>query len=126
MKRLVTLAVAASLGLGAIGAAGAASAQPRYDGYRSAQPTYTYNHYNSGRSDWRDGRQGHGDSYGYGNGNSYGYGYGNGYGYDQRVDWREHGLRAPPRGYEWREENGRFVLAALAGGLIADLLFNAR
>jgi Ni/Co efflux regulator RcnB len=31
-------------------------------------------------------------------------------------------LRAPPRGYRWYNINGEFVLAALAGGLIADAI----
>jgi len=30
----------------------------------------------------------------------------------QRVDYRQHNLRAPPRGYEWRESNGQYILAA--------------
>jgi len=42
----------------------------------------------------------------------------------QRVDYRQHHLRQPPRGYEWRESNGRFVLAAIATGLIAAIVLN--
>jgi Ni/Co efflux regulator RcnB len=42
-----------------------------------------------------------------------------------QVDWRRHRLRAPPRGYEWREANGRYVMAAVATGLIADIILNA-
>lgn len=38
------------------------------------------------------------------------------------VDWRRHHLRAPPRGYEWREVNGQYVLAAAATGLVAAII----
>jgi Ni/Co efflux regulator RcnB len=43
-----------------------------------------------------------------------------------RVDYREHHLRPPPRGYEWREVDGRFILGAIATGVIADIILNAR
>jgi Ni/Co efflux regulator RcnB len=36
------------------------------------------------------------------------------------VDYREHHLRQPPHGYEWRESNGQFILGGLAGGLVAS------
>jgi Ni/Co efflux regulator RcnB len=39
-----------------------------------------------------------------------------------RVDYRRHHLRTPPRGYEWREVDGNYVLAAAATGLIAAIL----
>jgi len=42
------------------------------------------------------------------------------------VDYRARHLRAPPRGYEWREVDGRYILAAVATGVIADILLNAR
>ena len=29
----------------------------------------------------------------------------------QQVDYREHHLKAPPAGYEWREVDGQYVLA---------------
>jgi Ni/Co efflux regulator RcnB len=41
------------------------------------------------------------------------------------VDWRAHHLRAPPRGYEWREVDGNWVMAAAATGLIASVIANA-
>lgn len=44
----------------------------------------------------------------------------------RHIDYREHHLRQPPRGYEWREIDGRFVLAAIATGVIADIILNAR
>jgi Ni/Co efflux regulator RcnB len=42
------------------------------------------------------------------------------------VDYRIHHLRRPPRGYEWREIDGRYVLAAVASGIIADIILNGR
>jgi Ni/Co efflux regulator RcnB len=39
-----------------------------------------------------------------------------------RVDYRQHHLNAPPPGYEWRESNGQYVLAAVATGLIASIV----
>ncbi len=44
----------------------------------------------------------------------------------RRVDHREARLRQPPEGYEWREIDGRFVLGAIATGIIADIILNAR
>lgn len=40
------------------------------------------------------------------------------------TDWRAHHLSAPPAGYHWVNVNGDFVLAAVATGVIADLLLN--
>jgi len=40
----------------------------------------------------------------------------------QQVDWRAHHLRQPPSGYEWREVDGNYVLAAVATGLIASAI----
>ncbi len=42
------------------------------------------------------------------------------------VDYRQHRLRRPPRGYEWRESNGRYVMVAIATGLIASIILNNR
>lgn len=39
-----------------------------------------------------------------------------------QVDWHVHHLRQPPRGYEWREVDGNYVLAAVATGLIASVI----
>lgn len=39
-----------------------------------------------------------------------------------RVDYRTYHLRQPPRGYEWREVDGNFVLAAVATGIIASVI----
>jgi Ni/Co efflux regulator RcnB len=40
----------------------------------------------------------------------------------ERIDYREHHLRAPPHGYEWREVDGNYVLAAVATGVIASVV----
>jgi Ni/Co efflux regulator RcnB len=72
--------------------------------------------------------QGHGGERGAGPGHSYYRGdrlpsnyRGNQYVVD---DWRGHGLRSPPRGYHWVQTGGDYVLAAIATGVIADLLLN--
>jgi Ni/Co efflux regulator RcnB len=44
----------------------------------------------------------------------------------QPVDYRAHHLRHPPRGYEWRQSNGQYVLAAVATGVIASIILNSR
>jgi Ni/Co efflux regulator RcnB len=43
----------------------------------------------------------------------------------ESVDWRVHRLRQPPRGYEWREIDGNYVLAAVATGVIASVIIAA-
>ncbi len=40
----------------------------------------------------------------------------------ERVDYRHYHLRRPPRGYEWREVDGNYVLAAIATGVIASVI----
>lgn len=40
----------------------------------------------------------------------------------QRIDYRHYHLQAPPRGYEWREVDGNYVLAAVATGVIASAI----
>ena len=41
------------------------------------------------------------------------------------VDYRAHHLRTPPRGYEWRQVDGNYVLAAVATGVIASAIVAA-
>ena len=43
----------------------------------------------------------------------------------ERVDWHARHLRRPPRGYEWREVDGNYVLAAVATGIIASIVIAA-
>jgi Ni/Co efflux regulator RcnB len=40
----------------------------------------------------------------------------------ERVDYRHYHLHAPPRGYEWREVDGNYVMAAVATGVIASIV----
>jgi Ni/Co efflux regulator RcnB len=40
----------------------------------------------------------------------------------QRVDYHAHHLRKPPRGHEWRQVDGNYVLAAVATGVIASVI----
>ncbi|MBW8735288.1 MAG: RcnB family protein [Asticcacaulis sp.] len=86
---------------------------------------YDRGHYDNGRYD-----RGH-----YDNGHHYGWrdrsdwrrgGYVARYEWDRgyRIDYRRHHLRHPPYGYEWREVNGNYVLAAVASGLIASIILN--
>jgi Ni/Co efflux regulator RcnB len=38
------------------------------------------------------------------------------------VDYRTYHLKRPPRGYEWRQVDGNYVLAAVATGVIASII----
>jgi Ni/Co efflux regulator RcnB len=42
-----------------------------------------------------------------------------------QVDWHAHHLQSPPRGYEWRQVDGNYVLAAAATGIIAATIIAA-
>ena len=39
-------------------------------------------------------------------------------------DWKARHLRQPPRGYHWVQVDNNYVLAALATGLISDIVAN--
>jgi Ni/Co efflux regulator RcnB len=39
-------------------------------------------------------------------------------------DWRGHRLNPPPRGYEWVQAGGDYLLVAIATGVIASILLN--
>jgi len=101
MKTFVLAVAATALLVG-----GVANAQPDrgysdrgYDSQRSYQVVHSYNRGERiERDDWSRG---------------------------QPVDYRAHHLRRPPRGYEWREVNGQYVLAAVATGVILSILLNA-
>ena len=47
------------------------------------------------------------------------------WGRGHHLDYRAHHLRQPPRGYEWREVDGNYVLAAVATGIIASVILNS-
>jgi Ni/Co efflux regulator RcnB len=38
------------------------------------------------------------------------------------VDYHAYHLKQPPRGYEWREVDGNYVMAAVATGVIASAI----
>ena len=38
------------------------------------------------------------------------------------VDYRQHHLRQPPRGYQWVQADNNYVLVALTSGLIASII----
>lgn len=38
------------------------------------------------------------------------------------IDYHQYHLKPPPRGYEWREVDGNYVLAAVATGVIASAI----
>jgi Ni/Co efflux regulator RcnB len=38
------------------------------------------------------------------------------------IDYKTYHLNAPPHGYEWREVDGNYVLAAAATGIIASAI----
>ena len=40
----------------------------------------------------------------------------------EKVDYQHNHLSAPPRGYEWREVDGNYVMAAIATGVIASVV----
>ena len=40
----------------------------------------------------------------------------------EKVDYRHYHLQDPPRGYEWRQVDGNYVLAAAATGVIATAI----
>jgi Ni/Co efflux regulator RcnB len=103
MKRIVASMLALTM---AVGAAGAASAQPYHGDRHDRHGGYSHGWHD--RSDWRRGGYvGRGD-----------------WGRGHVIDYRRHHLRRPPRGYEWREVDGRYVMAAVASGIIADIILN--
>jgi Ni/Co efflux regulator RcnB len=40
----------------------------------------------------------------------------------QRVDYQRYHLNRPPAGYEWREVDGNYVMAAVATGIVASVI----
>ena len=106
MNKLVSAAFAAAI---AVTSVSAALAQPGRDDHRSGRDDHQYgrgDHQAVQHSDWRKGhRIAHED-----------------WNRGQPVDWRAHHLARPRRGYEWREVDGNWVMAAAATGLIASAI----
>jgi Ni/Co efflux regulator RcnB len=107
MKKLVCAALAAAFAVTSIAPA---FAQPgRYRDHDRDRRGDRYDHHWVRHDDWRRGHRLRHEDWDRG----------------QRLDWRAHHLRRPPRGYEWREVDGNYVLAAAATGLIASIIANA-
>jgi Ni/Co efflux regulator RcnB len=118
-----------------------AMAQPDYH-HDQGQDNQQNDHRRDDRRDDRqqgndNDRQRHNDRRQADNGNHYGWGQDRGQGHRwsrgerigyndwngaQRVDYRRYHLRQPPRGYEWRRHGDRFILAAIASGLIMSVI----
>jgi Ni/Co efflux regulator RcnB len=112
MKHFVTAAAALALLAAPMGSAFAQGYNHRND-HRNGPAMHgpamhnSYSHHDSySHRDWRKG----------------GHIARNDWGRGHKVDWRRHRLHAPARGYEWREVDGNYVLAAVATGLIASVI----
>ena len=104
MKRAFAVAMALAL---MAGAAESAYAQPgrvddRHDNGRRGGPQ----NYQQQRHDWRKGGRIESSDWQRG----------------RHVDYRARHLARPRRGYEWREVDGNYVMAAVAGGIIASII----
>jgi Ni/Co efflux regulator RcnB len=102
MKRFLTAATAVLILAGSVGTV---SAAPRHDDRRDDR-RYDQRRDNNNHKNWRKG--GRIDRSDWNRG--------------KRVDYRRYRLSAPPRGYEWRQVDNNYVLAAAATGLIASIL----
>ncbi|HEY5411362.1 MAG TPA: RcnB family protein [Caulobacteraceae bacterium] len=104
MKALILALTASAL---VAGGAGSASAYPDQHNDHSASNQHAgWGQDRGGSHQWRRGeRMGRNDWSG-----------------AQPVDYRSHHLSRPRRGYEWRESNGRYVMAAVATGVIASIV----
>ncbi|MBN9024365.1 RcnB family protein [Kaistia sp. MMO-174] len=38
-----------------------------------------------------------------------------------RIDYKRHNLKAPPRGYQWVENDGQYLMIGIATGVIAAI-----
>lgn len=104
-KSLALSIVAATL------AGGAAFAQDHHDEHHDdhAQDHHDEHHDNHAyvrHNEWRKGARMNHDDWNRG----------------ERVDYHRYRLKAPPRGYEWRQVDGNYVMAAVATGVIASVI----
>ncbi len=114
MKRIIGLLAAATLLAGTTGA----FAQPNHDDHNQGRddhskmqmqmkgPSMTMTMHGPSHPNWKKG----------------GHIARNDWGRGSHIDYREHHLRKPPRGYEWRQVDNNYVLAAVATGLIASVI----
>ncbi len=116
MKRLLTtaaaLVIAGTFAMGTAASAQSFGYRHHHDGYYD-RGDYRHGDYRPtayrgwhDRSDWRRG--------GYVARNDWDRGY--------RVEYGRYHLSRPPYGYEWRRVGDNYVLAAIATGLIADIV----
>ncbi|MGZ3274718.1 MAG: RcnB family protein [Caulobacteraceae bacterium] len=105
MKRIVLAALAASM----VVAAPAAYAQPGRDHDRGDRHDHDRGDFHR-HAEWRRGYHLQLNDWDRG----------------ERIDWRARHLRRPPRGYEWRQVDGNYVMAAVATGIIASVIANSR
>ena len=103
MKAIILALAATAL---VAGAAGSANAYDRGYDHNSADQHAGWAHDQGAGHQWKRGQR-----MGYNDWSS-----------AQPVDYRQHHLRQPPRGYEWRESNGSYVLAAVTTGVIASII----
>jgi len=116
MKRLAITAIALSLLAGTAANAAGQRHDDRRDDRRYEQSRYDNRHDRRDdrraerRDDRRDWRKGQRLDSRY-RSNSY-----------YVSDYRSRGLRQPPRGYRWQRVDDRYILAAVATGLIASVI----
>ena len=99
MKRICNVLAVSAVALSLTG--GLAIAQDHHDD-RDHHDNHHYVHHD----DWRRGHRMNHDDWNRG----------------ERIDYRHYHLHAPPRGYEWREVDGNYVMAAVATGVIASVI----
>jgi Ni/Co efflux regulator RcnB len=128
-KHLIVSALMAAM----LGASASSFAQDRYHGDRDRDRHDQRDDRRDYRDDHRDDRRDHRDDrYGRRDGAGPDRNFHRGerlpdrYRHNQYVvnDWRGHRLRQPPRGYHWVQTGSDYVLAAIATGVIADLIIN--
>ena len=121
MKRLVTSGVLAVFALGLLG--GAAVAQDNHP-HDSAMPSHDDHGHPDGQGGPGGGHSSHRGWHDQSDWHRGGH-----VAYDDwhnapPVDYHAHHLRRPPHGYEWRQSNGNYVLAAVATGAIMSIIAN--
>lgn len=89
------------------------------------------NQQHEGRWNERSGRYDNGRHRGWGKNRGHGHRWRRGQrmGYNdwndsRRIDYRRYNLRQPPRGYEWRRDDDRYIMAAVATGLIVSVILS--
>ena len=95
------------------------------DGYRRDEQAR--NDYRDHRGHWRRNDRGRHRGWGHDRGHGYRWSRGqqmgyNDWNYTRRVDYRRYNLRQPPRGYEWRRSDDRYILGAVATGVILSVI----